>query len=490
MIAELTISIGFLSLVGGLVFAYSSIVRKLRGQIAIYQTEIEQKNNALGEKAGLLDEAQLLLNDAKQKQSEAASRECEASKREKQFRDAEHKLKQNEERMRRIVDAAYDAFVVFDTRGKITAFSQRACELFGTTETDAIGKSIRAFLEYDHIINDLSQGRPKDSNNVASCGVVESIAKHSDGKQIPVEVSLSMSRFEGRPEFHAFIHDMTNRKAIQSRMMHLEKMESIGKLSAGLAHEINTPMQFIGDNVFFLQGAINDILPILRETQSLIEDLDPALYPAVERIQKELDRIDIDFLADNLPDAIESSVQGLKRISAITSAMKDFANPGAESKSTVDLNNLLTNVLTVGKHNWEKVADLDVQLDPCGAYVDCLPGELSQVILSLIVNAADAISELVERQERDRGRITVRSEFKEDNAIIEIEDNGTGIPESIRNKIFDPFFTTRDVGKGTGQGLAVAHNVIVEQHQGSIHFESEVGRGTCFRVTLPRSCKV
>lgn len=439
--------------------------------------------------AQVLTSLSLDLQQAKQTQMEsekrARSQTEEVAAREKKLAQTENRVKQNEERMRRIIDAAYDAFVVFDTRGKITTFSSRAVELFGATAEEALGKSIRSFLEYDHIINDLSAGRPKDASNVASCGVVESIAKHSSGKTIPVEVSLSMSRFDGRPEFHAFIHDMSSRKSLQSRMMHLEKMESLGKLSAGLAHEINTPMQFIGDNMSFLESAIHDVSEILKETKELVEDPDELFESHRQKISELMSSADIDFLLEQMSPAIRSSMDGLQKVTSITAAMKDFANPNVGGKSSVNLCQTIHNVVAVSRNSWEKVADLSVDCQCEDAYVECLASEIGQVIMGLILNAADAIEEKISKGIAERGTIQVRLMVKDETATIEVEDDGMGIPEAIRGRIFDPFFTTRDVGKGTGHGLTIVHSVIVDKHEGSVQFRTEVGQGTCFIVQIP-----
>ncbi len=430
-----------------------------------------------------------LLLDAEKRMEALKQEKAEAMERERELQRIESRSKQNEERMRRIIDAAYDALVVFDTRGKITTFSSRAVELFGTPVEQAIGKSIRSFLEYDRIINDLSAGRPKDSSNVASCGVVESIAKHSDGTSIPVEVSLSMSRFDNRPEFHAFIHDMRTRKAIQARMMHLEKMESIGKLSAGLAHEINTPLQFIGDNVSFLRDAIHDLVPIVLEARRFVALEDKSDFQT-DRIAELLEKADLDFLLEQMEPAIQSTIDGLSTVSSITSAMKEYANPNSGSHTNVDLAKILSNCITISRNTWEKVADLEADLGDTEISVDGIASELGQSLMGMIMNAADTIREKIEKGTYERGTIHIRLKEVDSEARIEIEDNGMGIPEAIRSKIFDPFFTTRDVGQGTGQGLTVLHAVIVEKHKGRVQFQSKEGAGTCFSISLPMSASI
>ena len=430
--------------------------------------------------------ARLSLEDQlKACEANAQADRAEYEMRAKQSQLAEQKIKQNEERLHRIIDSAYDAFVVFDTRGKITTFSSRAIELFGLEASEAIGKSIRSLLEYDHIIKDLSEGRPKDASNVASCGVVESIAKHSSGKTIPVEVSLSMSRFDRRPEFHAFIHDLSARHELQSRMMHLEKMESLGKLSAGLAHEINTPMQFIGDNLSFLKSSLDTLFPILSETREFLKETGHLVPERSQAISSLIQEADLEFLLENMPEAVESTVHGIEKIAQITLAMKEFANPGFTSKSMANVDRMLQNVVTVARHAWEKVAELELSLQCQDHLLECMPAELSQVFASMLLNACDTIQEKMEAGTYSRGRITIETGVEDSNLCIHFRDDGMGIPESIRKKIFDPFFTTRDVGKGMGQGLTIAHAVVVEKHMGSIRFQTELHQGTCFTISIP-----
>lgn len=414
-------------------------------------------------------------------------REQDLSKRERKLASAEQSAQENQRRMHRIIDAAYDAFVVFDTRGRITTFSTRAADLFGVRSEEAVGKSIRTFLEYDHLIKDLSEGRPKDATNVASCGVVESIAKNVNGKSIPVEVSLSMSRFDGRPEFHAFIHDLTPRNEMQSRLMHLEKMESLGKLSAGLAHEINTPIQFIGNNLEFLNSCIQDLTPLLRDVLGLAEEIAPQFPTRSQELSQRFAVIDLDFLVANLPQAIDSTIIGIKKIARITSAMKEFANPGFSTRAIACVDQLIEDVVLVSQHAWEPNADLELDLHTNTQTVECQPAELSQVFLSLISNACDTIREKIDQGLSQRGKITIRTRTEENSVLIEFEDTGMGIAKDIRKHIYDPFFTTRDVGKGMGQGLTVAHAVIVEKHHGKISFQTEELKGTCFTISLPLS---
>jgi signal transduction histidine kinase len=266
-----------------------------------------------------------------------------------------------------------------------------------------------------------------------------------------------------------------------------QKLESIGRLAAGVAHEINTPTQYIGDNTRFVCDSFVDLLPVLQAPRQLIEAarenrLTPELLASTEAA---LEKADIDYLVAEIPKAIEQSLQGVERVTKIVRAMKEFSHPGAEEKTQVDLNHCIDSKLTVARNEWKYVAELVTEFDPGLPPVPCLPGEFNQVVLNLVVNAAHAIADTIKPGDIAKGTITISTKLLGDWVEVRIRDTGTGIPEAAREKIFDPFFTTKGVGKGTGQGLAIARSAIVDKHGGTISFETETGRGTVFIIRLP-----
>jgi len=192
---------------------------------------------------------------------------------------------------------------------------------------------------------------------------------------------------------------------------------------------------------------------------------------------------DLDYVMDEIPAAIEQSREGVKQISGIVLAMKEFSHPSAKEKSFVDLNHALENTVTISRNEWKHVAKMDLRLDSGLPAVPCLPGEMNQVFLNLIVNAAHALA-AAGRTSED-GRIEISTGVEGENAVIRIADNGTGIPVSVQDKIFNPFFTTKAVGKGTGQGLSIARDIVANKHGGTIGFETAEGHGTTFAVVLP-----
>lgn len=246
------------------------------------------------------------------------------------------------------------------------------------------------------------------------------------------------------------------------RVQQAQKLESLGQLASGVAHEINTPIQYIGNNLRFLQESWKEIQNALPARIA-----DP----------------DLSFLIEEAPRAIDQSLEGVLRVSKIVRAMRDFSHPAAEQKVKTNINQAIETTLTVATNEWKHVADIVMDLDPDLPAVLCLPGELHQVLLNLIVNAAHSISEACSGTQK--GKIRVQTGIVRGYLEIRIADTGTGIREEHQGKIFEPFFTTKEAGKGTGQGLAIAHSVIVQQHNGKIWFETEVGKGTTFIVQLP-----
>uniref|UniRef100_A0A7C5ENC8 histidine kinase n=1 Tax=Desulfobacca acetoxidans TaxID=60893 RepID=A0A7C5ENC8_9BACT len=282
--------------------------------------------------------------------------------------------------------------------------------------------------------------------------------------------------------------DITDRRLLEAQLAQAQKLEAIGQLAAGIAHEINTPIQFVGDNTRFLKEAFEDLGRLLQEYDRLrqaVEQGEEAVEPAA-RVARLIREVDLDYLSTEIPQAIAQTLEGVERVATIVRAMKDFSHPGPKEKRPVNLNKAIVNTITVARNEWKYVAEMVTRLDPDLPLVTCLPDEINQVLLNLIINAAQAIGEVVDRGKGEKGRITVTSQSDGDWVEIRIADTGPGIPENIRSRIFDPFFTTKEVGKGTGQGLSLAHAVIVERHKGNLFFETEVGKGTTFIIRLPR----
>jgi PAS domain S-box-containing protein len=281
--------------------------------------------------------------------------------------------------------------------------------------------------------------------------------------------------------------DITDRRLLESQLAQAQKLEAIGQLAAGIAHEINTPTQYVSDNTRFLQEAFHDLATLMNQYEAVCQAARAACLTdnhlrAVEALVAD---IDAPYLRDEIPLAIQQSLEGLERVATIVRAMKDFSHPGGEEKVAADLNKAIESTITVARNEWKYVADMVVDFDPSLPDVPCFIGDINQVILNIMVNAAHAIGDFVAAGNLSKGTITVQTRRAGDAVEIRIKDTGGGIPEAIRSKIFDPFFTTKEVGRGTGQGLAIAHHVVVEKHGGTIGFDTEIGRGSTFIIRLP-----
>ena len=278
--------------------------------------------------------------------------------------------------------------------------------------------------------------------------------------------------------------EMKNRSAMEVELRQAQKLESVGRLASGIAHEINTPVQFVSDSFAFLDSASQDLLKGMARFHKVVDAVErgqldiPGLIAYVRALGHDLE---LEYLAEQIPAALERSQQGLGRVSSIVRAMKEFAYPDRVEQAPADINRAITSTLTVSKNEYKYVAEVETELGDL-PMVNCHIGELNQVILNIVVNAAHAIEA---KQLPQLGKICVRTRQRADQVQIVIEDNGCGIPDSVIDKIFDPFFTTKEIGKGTGQGLAIARTVVVDKHNGKLEVDSQVGRGTTFTITLP-----
>jgi signal transduction histidine kinase len=273
---------------------------------------------------------------------------------------------------------------------------------------------------------------------------------------------------------------------LEAQLAQAQKLESIGHLAAGVAHEINTPIQYMGDNTRFLEESFRNLDRVLTSYGTLVDAADSAglLPEAVQNARQTAEEADLAYLHDEIPRAIQQSGEGVERVATIVKAMKEFSHPGSAEMKAIDLNHAIESTLTISRNEWKYVADTATEFDPHLPVVRCLPGEFNQVILNLVVNAAHAIAD-VKTRGAEKGRITVTTRRDGGWAEIRVGDTGTGIPEAVRGRIFTPFFTTKEVGRGTGQGLAIAHTVVVKKHGGTLGFETEEGKGTTFIIRLP-----
>lgn len=307
--------------------------------------------------------------------------------------------------------------------------------------------------------------------------------ERQNGELVPVLRNVLPVVFKGVQAQAIILFDITERKALERQVNMAQKLQSIGQLAAGIAHEINTPMQFIGTNMEFMEEASHGMSIV---SEAIRETIDTSPAELTQKLQSALDKADWDYLMEEVPISIEQSKTGISRVTSIVRAMKEFSHPSSREKQNVVINSIIETTVLVSRNEWKYVSnvttDLAVDLPP----VPCIVDELGQVILNLLTNAAQAIGEkLGKNPDGEKGEIHITTKVVDSFVVIRIEDTGPGIPSAIRERIFDPFFTTKEVGKGTGQGLAISHDIITQKHGGTLTFETEEGKGSTFIIRLP-----
>ena len=318
---------------------------------------------------------------------------------------------------------------------------------------------------------------------------IEASVLTADEKRIDLRWVASCESTGRHRVLRGMMLDVTDQRRLENELAQAQKLESVGRLAAGVAHEINTPVQFVSDSVSFVREAMDDLSQIVdryRELRTATENSDGQganVAAAAKAAEEAEDDVDLDYILENAPVALDRARDGLGRVAAIVRSMKEFAHPDRKEMAQVDINQAISSTLVIASNEYKYVAEIETAFGEL-PLVNCYAGEINQVVLNLIVNAAHAIGDVVTGT-NGKGRIKVSTRVLDDQVEIAIADTGKGIPVEVRARIFDPFFTTKEVGKGTGQGLAIARSVIVDKHGGTLHFETEVGQGTTFFIRLP-----
>ena len=397
--------------------------------------------------------------------------------------------KQTEHQLEKIFLNAPTAMFILQDR-EVRLVNAQFEKLTGYGETDLAGTNLLSLVAPEDRSEVLHHARRMLKGDVPTPYEYRAVTKSGDTRTFMQTVTPI--QFNGRNAVLGNFMDITDRKMLQVQLTQAQKLESIGQLAAGIAHEINTPTQYIGDNIRFLQDASRDLLALLGKYRLLLQESKSrnATDDLVSVIENTEDRIDATYLMEEIPKAIEQSLDGIAKVAKIVLAMKEFSHPGSQEKVLANINKAIENTITISRNEWKYVSDVATDFDPSLPLAPCLLGEFNQALLNIIVNAAQAIGEAKGKGRTEKGKITVTTRSGEDEVEIRVSDNGPGIPESIMSKIFDPFFTTKEVGKGTGQGLAIARSVIVDKHNGTIRCESAIGKGSTFIINLPLGEKV
>ncbi len=323
----------------------------------------------------------------------------------------------------------------------------------------------------------------------------EVINRKKDGSLYTEEMIITPLKGEGE-EIDFFISvkmDITEKKQLHDMLTQAQRLESIGQLAAGIAHEINTPTQYVGDNTSFLKESFGDLKNIIENYQEIISKIrekkeDDALHEIIKKLNQKEDDLDLDSLLYEIPHALVQMQEGIERIQSIVKSMKEFSHPGSDSAEPVNLSDVIKSTVSIARNEWKYYSEMEIDIDNDDQLktVPCFAGEIKQALLNIIVNAAQAIESKIERMDDEqKGLIRITAKQEHGYAVIKISDTGIGIAADQISKIFDPFFTTKKVGKGTGQGLNIAYNSIMKKHNGFIKCESEEGKGATFTIKLP-----
>ncbi|MCG7934220.1 MAG: DUF3365 domain-containing protein, partial [Candidatus Thiodiazotropha taylori] len=370
----------------------------------------------------------------------------------------QHDLKDKEQFLSDVTNSMSEGFVVLDNGGVVKYANPESARLIGWTENEMLGK------QFSQIV--YGEKKPPKDKNVKTIvmetlkdGVIradnDDLFTHKSGHEIDIVFSVSpMLQSGDEKRVVLTFSDISERKRVDRERMDLErqlnqthKMEAVGQLAGGIAHEINTPIQYIGDNLKFIKESQQDMQNLLQDYAELSSKAkqQPELQAELEKIDETIEEIDLEYLTEETTNAIDQSITGASQVARIVLAMKEFAHPGGKDMALADLNRIVSNAVAVCKNEWKYVADTQLQLSDNLPDVKCLAGEVSQVVLNIIVNAAHAI-EAAKREEK--GTITISTELKDEQVEIRVSDTGTGIPEEAQEYVFNPFFTTKDVGRG------------------------------------------
>jgi PAS domain S-box-containing protein len=434
--------------------------------------------------------AERLLKD---RTSELVKSNQELERQIKKRKRAKRTAKQAHREIEHLISSLPTILIGLSHHNEIIHWNQMAAKVFNISASAAMGLKLdRCEIDWDW--DKLSDGLVRSQSEGRNVRVDNIHYRNADGEDR--YLGLSITPFKGENERISGLTiigaDITDRIKFEAQLHQSQKMEAIGQLAAGIAHEINTPTQFVGDNTRFLQDAFSDLVAACNLYKESIHAARAGTLNAerIQEVEAQIEELDITYLEEEVPLAIEQTLKGVDRITHIVQAMKIFAHPGGDEKEPVDINKEIEKTITITRNEWKYVADLKTDFDAALPTVPSYRAEFNQVILNLIVNAAHAITDATTENSSEKGTITISTRRCENWAEIRISDTGAGIPGHIRHRIFDLFFTTKEPGRGTGQGLAIAHSVIVDKHNGSIDIETEEGKGTAVVIRLPLHTKL
>lgn len=387
-------------------------------------------------------------------------------------------LEQQTVQLNSILDTVASAIITIDQTGLMLSFNRSAERMFGYSASETLGQNVRQLMppaiakQHDFYLK-----RYLESQQATILGNRREVdAQRKNGEVFPALLRVNPMKINGELFFCGVIDDISETKGLQEQLNQAQKLEAIGQLASGVAHEINTPIQYVGDNLSALYDNFQDIIQYLNALNDLADE---ALKQQLEALAAQYD---LPFIIDDSPKAIKQALEGVERVAEIVKAMKSFSHvESCQGAMMVNLHEALNSALIISRNSYKYHAEIETHFSPSVGNIECYPSELNQVFLNLIINAAHAI------EEKNAGIGLIRIETRKVGDAVEIliQDNGVGIPLEIQEKVFNLFFTTKPIGKGTGQGLSLSHSIVVEKHHGKLFFESSPGVGTTFHIQLP-----
>lgn len=397
-------------------------------------------------------------------------------------------LRRGNTRFRTFLENSPMGVMIINSNKEIVDVNSHALEILNLEKKDVIGQ-----MCYEYACS-----YEKDKCPVFDAGVkldrVERVISLADGRKITILKSVRSIEIDGRKLAVETFIDISDIKKTEEERLLLEKqlyqsqkLEAIGTLSAGIAHEINTPIQFVSDNTSFISEAFSHLMDAIDCYRKLVVDCSNGLNlsEVMDKFNQISEDAALDYLKEEVPLAIQQAKEGLARVEAIVGAMKNFSYMGTTTKSLSDINDAVKNTVLVTFNEWKHFVELNMDLDPDLPQILCHISDINQVLMNLIMNSTHAVMDVVGQQSKVKGNVSIKTYTENENIVVAISDTGSGIPKKIQDQIFNPFFTTKPIGQGTGQGLSMAYSVIVEKHGGTISFDTKEGQGSTFFLSLP-----
>ncbi len=398
---------------------------------------------------------------------------------------SERKIQQAHDEIQSLLSSIDSIIIGISREEEVTHWNHIAENTFGLKAEDVIGKKFFS-IGMNWAWPDVFEGMCESYSTLSATHIDTLSYQDRSGAEILLAVTINpiMDDKKNIRGCLLYAKDITKKRVMEMQLIQDQKLKSIGELSAGISHEINTPTQYIMENTRFLQEAFEKLAEVYRRYQRLESQFQQKqdLSESFQEISQIISGMDLPYLVEEIPVTFRQTMQGLEHVARIVKSMKSFARPDQEEKVPVIINSLVEDAVFLAKNEWKYDAEVQLELGAGLPAMEGFPAEISQVLINILVNAAHAIQEARNKDPERKGKINISTRLLTDSIEIRIVDNGTGIPEKIQNRIYDPFFTTKGVGKGTGQGLSIARFIVVEKHGGSLLFETKEGEGTVFII--------